>query len=159
MEAYKTTNRHKLLIKKIVEKGPQALAKKGLFLGLVLLAFGAWGQAFPPKSIVVVGQHSCPACQAALHQLPFYLHKWEARGLAVHYYSLDAQPQDYSDYPLAVSRLPQRWEDPLIKALGTYATPSYYWINAQGEVRQETATAAEMQLALLAHPHSKTKGP
>lgn len=24
---------------------------------------------------------------------------------------------------------------------------------------QETATAAEMQLALLAHPHSKTKGP
>ena len=43
--------------------------------------------------------------------------------------------------------------------LGVEDAPSYYWINAQGEVQQETATAAEMQLALLAHPHSKTKGP
>ena len=107
-------------------------------------------QALPPISVVIVGQHSCPACQAAVEQLPLYLPKWAAKGVEVHYYSMDSLAQDYSSYPLPVTRLAQRWDDPLIEKLKTNATPSFYFINAQGEVIVETATAAEMQLALMA---------
>lgn len=120
-----------------------------LFSFLLSYAF-LQAQALPPNSIVIVGQHRCPACQAAVEQLPLYLPKWAAKGIDVRYYSLDSLAQDYSRYPLPVTRLAQRWDAPLIKRLNTYATPSFYFINAQGEVVVETATAAEMQLALMA---------
>ena len=41
----------------------------------------------------------------------------------------DSLAQD-SCYPLPVTRLAQRWDAPLIKRLNTYATPSFYYINA-----------------------------
>ena len=111
--------------------------------------FALTAQELPPRSVLVVGQSSCPACQQALPKLAYYAPKWQARGFSVRYYSLDSLPQDYSQYPTVVTRLPKRWDDPLIKKLDTYATPSYYYINEQGEVVAETATAAAMHLALI----------
>ncbi len=132
-------------------------ARKGVFfLALLLLGFlGArltvQAQGFPANSVLVVGQNNCPACQEALPRLAYYAPKWKARGFSVRYYSLDSLPQDYSQYPTTVTRLPKRWGDPLIKNLDTYATPTYYWTNAQGELIAETATAAAMQLEMIKH--------
>ena len=128
--------------------------RQGLFWVLLLGFFGVGhgfvqAQEFPPNSVLVVGQKNCPACKEALPRLAYYAPKWEAKNLVVRYYSLDSLPQDYSAHPVAVSRLPQRWESPLIKKLETYATPTYYWTNAQGNVIAETATAAAMQLEMI----------
>ena len=120
-----------------------------LLVGFLWAGLSVQAQEFPANSVLVVGQTSCPACQEALPRLAYYAPKWETRNLVVRYYSLDSLPQDYSNYPLAVTRLPQRWESPLIKKLKTYATPTYYWTNAQGEVIAETATAAAMQLEMI----------
>ena len=73
----------------------------------------------PTNSILVIGQSGCPACQESLPSLGFYSPKWEARGWTVRYYSLDSTVQDYRDYPVSVTPLLQRWEDPLIQQLGT----------------------------------------
>ena len=129
-------------------------ARKKVFFFTLLLGFFWFGlvvqaQGFPANSVLVVGQKNCPACQEALPRLAYYAPKWEAKSLAVRYYSLDSLPQAYSTYPVAVTRLPQRWESPLIKKLETYATPTYYWTNAQGELIAETATAAAMQLEMI----------
>ena len=124
---------------------------RSLFLCIILVtALCGWGQELTSNSIIVVGQYSCPACQKALPQLALYAPKWQKQGLEVHYYSLDSLPQNYSTYPVPVIRLDKRWKDPLILRLGTYATPTYYYIDSQGKTVIETATAMEMQLALLA---------
>ena len=128
--------------------------RHGLFRILLLFGFlwaglAVQAQEFPPNSVLVVGQKNCPACKEALPRLAYYAPKWEAKNLVVRYYSLDSLPQDYSAHPVAVTRLPQRWESPLIKKLETYATPTYYWTNAQGNVIAETATAAAMQLEMI----------
>ncbi len=119
-----------------------------------ILALWSTAVALPaqssPYQVVVVGQHSCPACQAALPSLAYFAPKWAAKGHAVVYYSLDAQPQDYSAYPVAVTRPPQGWEDPFIQQLNTYATPTYYLLDAAGEVVAETETAAALQLKIIA---------
>lgn len=125
-----------------------------LCFGLVVLA-----QGFPANSVLVVGQKNCRACKEALPRLAYYTPKWEAKNLAVRYYSLDSLPQDYSAYPVAVTRLPQRWESPLIKKLKTYATPTYYWTNAQGVLIAETATAAAMQLEMIKRSATRQGNP
>lgn len=121
-----------------------------LLIGLVFCS-SLWGQekALTTHAIVVVGQYSCPACQDALPSLGLFAPKWKALGYPVRYYSLDAKEEDYTKYPVPVTRLAKRWEDPMIKKLGTYATPSYYLLDPEGEIIEETATAAEMQLRVL----------
>ncbi|NCG03710.1 MAG: hypothetical protein GWO82_00045 [Bacteroidetes bacterium] len=128
--------------------------RQGFFRILLLFGFlwaglAVQAQEFPANSVLVMGQKNCPACQEALPLLAYYAPKWEKQNLVVRYYSLDSLPQDYSAYPVAVTRLPQRWESPLIIKLETYATPTYYWTNAQGKVIAETATAAAMQLEMI----------
>lgn len=121
-----------------------------IILIIIGLSLSGWSQDWVPNSIVIVGQYDCPACQKALPQLALYVPKWQKQGLEVCYYSLDSLPQNYGDYPLPVIRLEKRWDDPLVKQLGTYATPTYYYVDGQGALALETATAIEMQLALLA---------
>lgn len=121
------------------------------FLVGLLFWHSLWGQekASTRYEIVIVGQYRCPACQEALPSLALFAPKWESLGYLIRYYSLDPKAEDYSHYPVPVTRLEKRWEDPKIKKLGTYATPSYYLLDPKGEIIEETATAAEMQLRVL----------
>lgn len=131
-----------------------------LSLSLVMLcAVGLWAQAPPTNTIVVVGQHQCPGCQDALPTLGWLHPKWQEKGLKVLYYSLDAAPQDYTAYPVAVTRLQERWEHPIIKKLGTYATPTYYWFNAVGDQVAETETAMQMHLEIVRRSNTNAATP
>ena len=128
-------------------------------LGLVLLFSLGLKSQVPTNTIIVVGQHHCPGCKDALPTLGWLHPKWQEKGLKVLYYSLDAAPQDYTAYPVAVTRLQERWEHPIIKKLGTYATPTYYWFNAAGAQVAETETAMQMHLEIVRRSNNKSTTP
>lgn len=128
-------------------------------LGLVLLFSLGLKSQVPTNTIIVVGQHHCPGCQDALPALGWLHPKWQEKGLKVLYYSLDATPQDYTTYPVAVTRLQERWEHPIIKKLGTYATPTYYWFNAAGAQVAETETAMQMHLEIVRRSNTNAATP